>query len=370
MLKNKLIFIALLALTLTLALSGCGGADDALEGKYIVTFEVNGGILNFGTSSTNSKINFAYHPGTYIKDPTTIANYSISRNGYDFTGWYTSPECKENEKWDFEKTLDVETLVLYAGWEKSIRHTYDVCFMDGENVKVLGSYKVNAGDKFDDWSRYANKREGYTSIGYYQDPECLIPWDDSFTHPGGDTDCSISVYAKYIEGEWVLVDSYDKLKNAISSSNVYLTGDIDCGGAELFFSNEFNKVFEGNGYTISNFKIEKSGTIINPALAMFKSLGQNAVLKNVNFDNVIYEFYDIAASTDKVEVVANVAALAISMKVGAKVENVSINGTLNTNYTGDLPCLNDPYYHKGEIDAEIMAGVSNFVVNITVDKQS
>ena len=370
MLKNKLIFIVLLALTLTLTLSGCGGADDSLEGKYIVTFEVNGGILNFGTSSTNSNINFAYHPDTYIKDPTTIANYSISRNGYDFTGWYTTPECKENEKWDFTKTLDVEKLVLYAGWEKSIRHTYDVCFVDDEGVKILGSYKVNSGDKFDDWSKYANKRDGYTGIGYYSDPECLIPWDEDFTHPGGDTDCSIPVYAKYIEGEWVLVDNYDKLKSAVSTNNVYLTCDIDCGGAELFFSNEFNKVFEGNGYTVSNFSVKKSGTVINPSLAMFKSLGQNAVVKNVNFDNVTYNFFDIAESNDKVEVVANVAALAVNMKVGAKVENVSISGTLKTDYTGEFTCHEDPYYHKGEIDAEIMAGVSNFVANIFVYKQS
>ena len=370
MLKNKLIFVVLLAITLTLALSGCGGADDALEGKYIVTFEVNGGILNFGTSSTNSKINFAYHPGTYVKDPSTIANYSISRNGYDFTGWYTSSECKENEKWDFTKTLDVENLVLYAGWEKSIRHTYDVCFVDGENVNILGSYKVNAGDKFDDWREFASKRDGYTSIGYYQDPECLIPWDNSFAHPGGDTDCNISVYAKYIEGEWVLVDNYNKLKSAVTSGNVYLMCDIDCDGAELFFTKEFNKVFEGNGYTVSNFKVKKSGTIINPSLAVFQSLGQDAVIKNVEFDNVTYEFFDIAESTDKVEVVANVAALAVNIKAGATVDNVSISGTLNTNYTGELPCLNDPYYHKGEIDAEIMATVSDFAANIIVNKQS
>ena len=370
MLKNKLIFALLLALTLTLALSGCGGTEDSLEGKNIVTFEVNGGILNYGTSSTDTNINFAYYPGTYIKDPTTIANYTIRRNGYDFTGWYTSPECKADEKWDFTKTFDVEKLVLYAGWEKSIVYAYDVCFMDGENVNVLGSYKVKAGDKFDDWSRHAGKREGYTSIGFFQDPECLVPWDESFTHPGGETDCRVPVYAKYIEGEWELVDSYQKLKSAVSKGNVYLTCDIDCGGEELFFSSEFTKVFEGNGYTISNFKVKKSGTIINPASAIFKSLGKDAVLRNVSFDNVTYEFFDIAESTDKVEVVANVASLAVSISKGAVVENVSITGTITTNYVGELPCLNDPYFHKDAIDAEIMAGVTDFVANITVDKQS
>ena len=85
-----LISIIALALTLTLLLSGCSGRTDELEGKNIVTFMVNGGVLNYGTSSTKTSVNFAYYPGTYILDPSAdIPNYSISRSGYDFTGWYT-----------------------------------------------------------------------------------------------------------------------------------------------------------------------------------------------------------------------------------------------------------------------------------------
>ena len=64
--KKLLILISIiaLALTLTIGLSGCSGSTDELEGKNIVTFKVNGGIFNYGTSSTKTSVNFAYHPGT------------------------------------------------------------------------------------------------------------------------------------------------------------------------------------------------------------------------------------------------------------------------------------------------------------------
>ena len=78
--KRLLILISImaLALTLTIALSGCAGSTDDFEGKNIVTFHVNGGILNYGTSSTKTSANFVYEPGTYVLDPSKdIPNYSI-----------------------------------------------------------------------------------------------------------------------------------------------------------------------------------------------------------------------------------------------------------------------------------------------------
>lgn len=373
MTKRKLILISLLVLTLAFVLSGCGGEGDDLEGKNIVTFVVNGGTLNYGTSSTTSEINFAYHPGTYIIDPTDLPNYAISRNGYNFTGWYTSVECRANEKWDFTKTFETEKLVLYAGWEKAITLSYTVYYTDGDKSTALGSYNVSSGDKFEDWRKYASKREGYTGIGYYSDAECLVEWNFDYKHPGGETDLDIPVYVKYIEGEWQIVDSYEKLKSAIQKGNVYLTSDIDCGGEELFFSNDFDKIFEGNGFTVSNFTVTKSNTAINPAAAIFKSLGEKAVVKNVSFKDVTFKFFGIRESTDTIEVKANVAALAVSISVGATVTDVSVVGKIETDYSGSLSRLNEPYYQikdKNATDADVMAGISGFSADITVDKQS
>ncbi len=369
--KRKYLILTILTVifaALTVLLSGCGGGDDALEGKNIVTFEINGGILNYGIASTDSKINYAYHPGTYIKDPSELPNYKISRSGYDFTGWYTSKDCKPSEKWDFTKPFDQETLTLYAGWEKSVKYTYSVNYtLNGETV-TLGSYKVSVGERFEDFRKYADARDNYTSTGYFSDPECTIPWVSSTAHPGGESDLDIPVYVKYIEGNWKLVDSYDKLKSALKSGNVYLTKDINCEGGELYVSGDFNAIFEGNGYKVTNFTVNDKGTTFNPTLAIFESLASGADIRNVSFENVTFKFLEIL---DNPQVKTKVASLAVSIEEGVRITNVSVKGSLETDYAGELPCLNKVFYYTDVADEALLADVTNFNANIIiVNKQS
>ena len=362
--KKLLILISmmLLAVTLTLTLSGCGGAENELEGKNIAVFELNGGTLEFKTSSVSTKINFAYHPGTYILDPAEIPGYKIYRNDFVFTGWYTSPECKPEEKWDFEaNTFDTESLTLYAGWAKAIKYTFTVMYVDGEETVTLGTpYEVSEGDRFDDWRKYANDREGYTPMGYFSDPELTVPWDASTTHPGGDEDTDVPVYVSYIEGEWALTGDLATLERAVSSGkNVYLTNDIDCGGAELSLGS-YGGIFEGNGYKVGNFTVKKSGGVIMPVCSIFDELSKGAEIRNVTFDEVRYELFEISDIVRAVKV----SALAKTAS-GAKVENVTVKGTLATDYDGELPKLLEPFY-EDESEAEI----GGFTAEITVEKQA
>lgn len=361
-----LITLALLIAALTVILSGCSEREDNLEGKNIVTFEINGGIFDYGTSSTDEKINYAYHPGTYIKDPTTFPNYSIFRSGYVFTGWYTDKDCSPNEKWDFSKPFNQKTLTLYAGWEPAVKYTFSINYVVGSETVTLGENKVKEGDKFEDWRGYANKRQGYTAIGYYADPECITPWDFETVHPGGGADLDIPVYVKYIEGEWKLVDSYDKLQSAIKSGNVYLTSDIDCGGKEIYFAGTFNKIFEGNGYKVTNFTVNKKGTTFTPTIAIFQTLGEKAEIRNVAFDNVTFKFFEILDAPD---VKVQASALAVDMYEGAKVANVSVSGTFNTDCDDTFPRLEDVFYYANDEDNAPLEGVTDFEANITVNKQ-
>ena len=367
-----LISIIVLSITLTIGLSGCSEGTDEFEGKNIVTFKVNGGILNYGTSSTKTSVNFAYYPGTYILDPSVdIPNYSISRSGYDFTGWYTDEACTPSSKWDFDTPFDTATLTLYAGWEKSILYTYSVYYVDetdGTAVK-LGDYNALAGDTFSDWKDVAALREGYTCIGYYADKELTTPWDQSFAHPGGEVDLDIPVYAEYIKGEWELAGNYEQLKSAISTGNVYLTADIDCEGKDFPVITSFSGTFEGNGHTVSNFNVIKSGTQKTPTAAIFRALASSAVIQNVSFENITYTFNDIRESTNTITVTPKVAALAIDMQAGAKVKNVTVTGTVNTNYTGELSCINSVYFHNGSPDEVVMAGVENVNIQVTLNQQ-
>ena len=368
--KKFLVFTMLVFLAATLAvfLSGCG-AGDGTEGKNIVTFEMNGGVLNYGTSSTKTSINYAYYPGTLIKDPTAFPNYTLTRNGYVFTGWYTSADCKPGEEWNFDNYFEQETLILYAGWEKAIKFTFSVNYKD-ENGKIvtLGSYPVKAGDKFDDYLRYSNKRDGYTAMkGFYLDADCTIAWDDANVHPGGDADYDYPVYVKYIKGDWILVETYEELNSALKSGNVYLLNDIDCEGGELNIPDKFNKVFEGNDHKIANFTVNKKGNTFTPTCSIFRELGEKADIRNISFENVTYNFFEIL---DQDSVKIKVAALATAMENGAKISNVSVSGTFNTDYENDYARLNDVFYYKDGEDTSALEGVKNFTANITVNKQS
>lgn len=362
--KIRLIFSIILALTLTVVLLGCSREGQNLEGKNIVTFELSGGTLELKTSSVDSKINFAYHPGTYILDPIEIPGYKMYRQGYNFTGWYKTPECNPQDKWDFKTPFNTETLTLYAGWEKAIKYTYTLYYVEGGEATAIGSYDVKANDAFSDWRNIAKNRKGYTPIGYYSDPEMTALWNAEFKHPGGETDTSIPVYVDYIDGEWALVDSFNALKTAINSgNNVYLTASIDCGGEVLNHSsvNAYNGIFEGNGFTVSNFTTGQYGSGIMPATSIFKNLGDKAEIRNVTFASVDYDLRSVGAVVHSVKA----SALAINAMAGAKITNVSITGTLTANYTGDLSKINSFIF-------EDVTGVvvTNSTVNINIGSQN
>lgn len=355
-----LLFAVLVIASLTLVLSGCANEGHNLEGKNIVTFELNGGTLELKTSSVDTNINFAYHPGTYILDPSEIPGYKLFRQGYNFTGWYTSKECNASDKWNFKTPFNSETLTLYAGWEEAIKYTYAVYYVEnGKSVK-LGTYDVTEGARFEDWRKYAETRTDYTPKGYYSDIDFTTPWDATYAHPGGETDTEIAVYVDYIKGNWKLVNSFSALRSALDAGqNVYLTANIDCQGAELSLTNGiYNGIFEGNGFTISGLKVVKSGSI-RPSMSIFKELGAEAEIRNVTFSNVAYDLTEIKDTVTTLKV----AALAVN-SVGAKISNVSITGNVTTNYAGELPRLNEAVY-----ESDATAEITNFTATITVDIQ-
>ncbi|MBQ8719559.1 MAG: InlB B-repeat-containing protein [Clostridia bacterium] len=359
----SLICTVIIAVALTILLSGCGDEGQSIDGKNVVTFELQGGTMELKTSSVDTKINFAYHPGTYILDPVTIPGYKMFRQDYNFTGWYTSPECNSNEKWDFSTPFNTETLTLYAGWKKAIKHTFTLYYVEGGEATAIDSYEVEPGAQFDDWRGYANNRDGFTPLGYYSDAEMTTVWDSSFKHPGGETDIDVPVYVDYIVGTWELVDNFQALKSAIKSGkNVYLTTDIDCGGELLVdpaLTTSYDGIFEGNGFSVSNFKVTKSGGF-RPNIAIFSTIGEGTEIRNVSFLSVNYDLTELGDNVKSVKA----SALAITSH-GAKIENVSVEGTVNTNYTEELERVSFAVYEENENDE-----VVNFTANITVNKQN
>lgn len=360
--KHFLIF-ALVIAAVTVMLCGCGSSELDLEGKSVVTFQLQGGTLDYGTSMVDTYIKYAYEPNTYVLDPTALPGYDLHRNDYVFTGWYTSANCLPGEKWSFEtQTIGTEHVTLYAGWERAIVYSFTVCYADGDKDVELGKYIVKSGDKFEDWRKFANTRKNFTANGYYADRALTEAWDFNTAHPGGDADLNINIYVNYIEGEWKLVTNMSELQLAISEGkNAYLMNNIDCNGEELAFDGSYNGTIEGNGYTVSNFKVAKDGGVRIPTCSIFKTLGKDAEIRNVSFTGVIYDFTGIMTTgVSKIKL----AALALTSE-GATVKNVTIEGKIVTNYNGDVTGISNPFFEgTGE------ESIDGFTANVTTEIQS
>ena len=353
--------VIILALTLMLSLSGCSGEEDVFEGKSTVTFVFNGGMLTTKTSTLKNEIKYAYVTGTKVLDIRDIDGYSFSKSGYEFTGWYTDESCEPQYAWDFNSYLDTNAVTLYAGWKKSIVYSYTLYYVTtaGEEVS-LGTYPVAAGEEFEDWRNYAKTRADHTSMGFYSDKALETPWDNTTVHPGGETDCDVPVYVKYIEGTWELVSNLNALKKAISSGkNAYLTADIDCAGAEISFG-DYSATLEGNGYSVKNFTVKKTAQAYLPKCSIFNRLSDGAVIKNVNFENVNYDM--IGVDMNKIREL-KFALLAVEAG-DVTIENVNVTGTARTDYTGELPKAESAFYTTAN---EEPAG---FTSSVTVERSS
>ena len=353
----KLICTVIFAVALTLALSGCGRKEQSFEGKNIVTFELQGGILGYGTASTDTNIYYAYEPGSYILEPEKLTNYTINRTGYVFTGWYTDTEC--TTKWDFKTPFTQAELTLYAGWTEAISYTYSVYYVDEvTNTPVLlGVYdNIEYGATFSDWRGFANTRSGYTAMNFYSDAALTTLWDNTDQFERGGVDKDVPVYVGYIKGEYNLVSTYDQFVSAIKAGkNVYLMNDIACGGKDLSFGT-YNGEIAGNGHTVSGFNVPKSGTTMNPACAIFTKLGATAKIENVSFTDATYTYTGVNQSAKSFKV----AALAVSSEGGATLNNVTITGTITTNYEGELTKLNS-FVYENEITT---SGTCNATITV------
>lgn len=118
-------------------------------------------------------------------------------------------------------------------------------------------------------------------------------------------------------------NSYGYLSNGAFYGYFKLTENIDMSTASATWaqtnrlgqgstknsnSGGFQGVFEGNGKTISNFKVANSET------ALFYAMGQNGVIRNVTFDK---------ATNSSL----NSSAIVVAVASGGLVENVTINMT-------------------------------------------
>lgn len=334
--KIKRIIALLICLTAGL-ICACQGQND-YNGKAKVIYNLEGGTYQNTQRAIIHYYEVDENGNAYICEPEKLSGKKIERSGYHIEGWYQTKtqngeEAVYSDKWNFESDkVGVSGLTLYAKWALNIKYTYNVCYINeaGEKV-ILGEYPVSQGAKFKDFANYAKKRyDGvYTPVGFVDSEG--NPWNNDFTHPGGEQSLAIDVYVSYIKGNFAIVSTASQLK-AAKGKNVYLTADIDMEGETLNFG-DYKGEFWGNGYTVSNFKISydpgKDGVKEDIEDSTRKSLyislfgdAKGAIIKDVNFVNVSVDIDTGYSVTYKIYV----APIAISL-TESTVSNVTFTGT-------------------------------------------
>lgn len=344
--KLTVCFVLCLCLAcLAVALAGCGNSTRDFDGKVKVIYQLEGGVYQNCEQPVIQYYDFDEGTSNLIVELSSLSGQTILRTGYTLEGWYTKKigegdNVSYEDKWDFENDkVTSEGITLYAKWKKNIIYTYEVCYRDenDQSIHSLGSYEVNEGDTFNDYyaSYFGNKRFGYTALGglYTESGEL---WDKSFTHPGGEVDTAVRVFLRYIEGDYVLVDSPRKLL-ANKNANLYLTGDIDFEGGDFSGFGEYKGIIKGNGFAIKNFKLSydnsKNGLITDTDLSteggllcisLFRSL-KGATVTDLTFSDFTI---DIQAGYPGTKMIL-VAPLAMKME-NSTLTNLTVTGATVT----------------------------------------
>lgn len=268
--KFAIVFLAII-MTLCTAVGCSNGTNKKVDGMVKVVYHLEGGTYRNCTAPIVLYYGFKEGTENVIKDPAAADKKDrpksdddkaqVTRSEYEIEGWYRVKNVEGEEvvyadKWNFSTDkVTASGVELYAKWVPVIRYSYNVCYIDEDGSKVvLGSYSVNAGDPFSDKFNYKNNRGGYTALNGFFDADGN-PWDENFTHPGGEENTAIDVYAKYEKGEFVQVYTADDLI-ANRTKDIMLMADIDFGGRKFKGFGDYRKIFRGNGHTVSNFELD------------------------------------------------------------------------------------------------------------------
>ncbi len=345
----------------------------AEEGLGKAIFYLEGGTCK----NSKDRITYVYKfdgtiVDTLIVDPNVLEtneNDKILKSGYHIEGWYknkvTNPDgtVEYLDKWDFENDkMTLDGVTLYAKWEINRLYTYELYYYDQDGKAVLlDSYEVKEGEKFYDLFMDNKTVEGYTSLGYLD--EQGNAWDNTFTHPGGNSDLAVKVYLNLIEGEYTLVTNARGFRNALSrGQNIYLLNDIDFDGDEICFD-EYSGIIKGNGYKVSNFMIDYddsrnglvgplddlSGSSDHLYISLFFEL-TDSVIENITFDNITV---DLNTSNNRIKYII-FAPLAIKAS-NTKLINVKLSGYVTVTKTpeAEMEIITDKLWYNAADDVTV-----------------
>lgn len=303
--KKKIILSLFLLMLLCAVLAACNKTFLPEKHGYtvIVVYDANGG--RYSNADVTGIKTYKYMPSVSIMEPGGTQNAQFTAptmNSKHVTAWYPavldengSPVKNEDGSfqlqdtpWNFsaDKLPDEDGYKLYlvAYWSMNYTLTIDV----GEEARAAGVENM--------------VKDEYTSAGPVSRPGIDPVWNGytfhCYTTESGerldtaedwaklilsDDNPSITIYAKWLKGVWTIVTSSDQLKTVSNQSNYILDADIDMGGKAFGPVKNYAGTFDGNGYTIYNFKATyRQSGISDTSVGLF-SFRANGCIRNVTF---------------------------------------------------------------------------------------
>ena len=355
--------VGLASIAAVFLLGGCSlgdSLDEILENNNLVvsvTYYSNGG--EFEGTPDKKVIYYADGKKALNIGVVTPTNGSaeIKRNNYVFDGWYFAvldsegnPTYEDEEKKilklgdkvDFSVPLhEGDDWVLVAKWNANVKvNVMLVCddeasipvkVKDGEEAVSYKNGDVVATRTYDTKDEVVNPGDGkapfsvagkgYTFVEYYTDEACtsLVQW------PLKKQDVDVTIYAKYIQGDWDVLRTPRDVTNMFSSitagKHYWLTRDIDLAGSKIAAKTMFDGEIQGNGYKISNLNVQKSKITAGSTVSLFGDIQETAVVENLTLDGLTLTYSVQSAPISIYFAFSSIAE-------GAKLTNVKLSGVM------------------------------------------
>ncbi len=323
-----------------LALCSCGDGESVKKYDYLVTFDYNTGKIESNCKNQYLGVMDGSLVGIQPGDNDNFRKGEVI--GYYLEGWYTAKTdadgntIKDSEtdrmvldkKWDFASMRVNGDMTLYANFVKTAIVKYiDADLYDAADptneAAIVGSSSEAPDTVIQKPTVLAPEKDGHTLFGYYIDAAC----ENEFVWPCTVTTEDITIFVKFIKGNWNIIDSEDALIKALAKGgNIYLAKDLDFSSTEWVYG-DYDAEFNGNGHKISGIAVKRVCDKKNFGAGIFGELGQNAYIHDLVVENATVEF-KVALSNGEYKA----GFFAYSAREGAKISNVMVGGTLYYDY--------------------------------------
>ncbi|MGN0823217.1 MAG: hypothetical protein ACI4NG_05535 [Candidatus Gallimonas sp.] len=359
--KKKIILSVMFVLAALFAVAGCAVGEKSLdklleEGSYScrVTYYSQEGTFDGSQSKRVRELYYrADAPVLNVGGDESITQVTVGLDGYIFDGWYfvetttdgngvETPVFVDEERSIVKSTdrkaefplriQENEHWYLCAHWREDVRLEYVLVSEASVRDKEGKEYRNGDVIKSEMFGKSSSiqpttplESSDSTFLAFYTDEACTVPLSGAVARPNDETNPVI--YAKYIPGLWTVVKTASDVKSMFFGLNAqnryYVFADIDCNGQAFACPAGIRSVVQGNGKTISNFKMKREGISGDDAYGAFGKIGATAEVKDLTFSGVTID-YTVKTGSPSLYAICSDAETGASFE-NFRFETVSLN---------------------------------------------